>query len=167
MPRHAALCADHCALAHQPQGANAWARRAATLRTRPATRPSARSYTVATALLVAGPAAVYFLPDDSAALGERREAGPAPMGGAALGLQAAWTWQARLAEGRHVWPCRVCCLQERAQPDARPPATAPPPVTPTITTPAVALQVVIALTCIAGGSAAWGGASLLSTLQKS
>jgi hypothetical protein len=31
----------------------------------------------------------------------------------------------------------------------------------------VALQAVIALVCIAGGSAAWGGASLLSSLQKS
>jgi hypothetical protein len=32
---------------------------------------------------------------------------------------------------------------------------------------AVAAQAAIALTCIAGGSAAWGGASLLSSLQKS
>ncbi|KAL4858166.1 hypothetical protein ACK3TF_001659 [Chlorella vulgaris] len=56
-------------------------------------------YALATALLVAGPAAVYFLPDDSTGL--------------------------------------------------------------------VALQAVIALVCIAGGSAAWGGASLLSSLQKS
>ena len=32
---------------------------------------------------------------------------------------------------------------------------------------AVALQAVVALACVLGGSAAWGGASLLSTLQKS
>ncbi|EFN55748.1 hypothetical protein CHLNCDRAFT_134090 [Chlorella variabilis] len=56
-------------------------------------------YALATALLVAGPASVYFLPDDSTAL--------------------------------------------------------------------VAVQAVIALSCIAGGSAAWGGATLLSSLQKS
>jgi hypothetical protein len=31
----------------------------------------------------------------------------------------------------------------------------------------VALQGLVALACIAGGSAAWGGASLLSSLQKS
>ncbi|KAL4423264.1 hypothetical protein ABPG77_004533 [Micractinium sp. CCAP 211/92] len=56
-------------------------------------------YALAALLLAAGPAAVYFTPDDSGAL--------------------------------------------------------------------VALQAVIALTCVLGGSAAWGGASLLSTLQKS
>ncbi|PSC70276.1 hypothetical protein C2E20_6343 [Micractinium conductrix] len=56
-------------------------------------------YTLAAALLAAGPAAVYFLPDDSTGL--------------------------------------------------------------------VALQAVVALACVLGGSAAWGGASLLSTLQKS
>jgi hypothetical protein len=56
-------------------------------------------YALAFALLAAGPAAVYFLPDDSGAL--------------------------------------------------------------------VAVQALVALTCIAGGGAAWGGASLLSSLQKS
>lgn len=56
-------------------------------------------YTLAAALLAAGPAAVYFLPDDSAGI--------------------------------------------------------------------VGLQAVVALACIAGGSAAWGGATLLSNLQKS
>lgn len=55
-------------------------------------------FTLSSALLLAGPAIVYFVPDDSAAL--------------------------------------------------------------------VALQAVAALTCVVGGSAAFGGASLLSTLQK-
>lgn len=55
-------------------------------------------YTLATALLIAGPALVYFIPDDSA--------------------------------------------------------------------PLIAAQAVAAFACVAGGSAAFGGASLLSTLQK-
>jgi len=55
-------------------------------------------FTLATALLAAGPAVVYFVPDDSPVL--------------------------------------------------------------------VAVQVAAAVACVAGGSAAWGGASLLSTLQK-
>lgn len=60
---------------------------------------------------------------------------------------------------------RRCLPPDNASPRSR--CSLRPSRTPALVTPAVALQAVIALTCVLGGSAAWGGASLLSTLQKS
>lgn len=165
-------------------------------------------YTLAALLLAAGPAAVYFTPDDSGALGEQW-GGVSPAGEPLRGtaqrirfnssrLHEVLHAAAACGRGRFVlarcmsWSTREegslrpaakqtrllahrtaasCTSHAAAQLPLALPRHSPLFPGPSRPSPpcqcAVALQAVIALTCVLGGSAAWGGASLLSTLQKS
>lgn len=120
--------------------------------------PAAFRYALAAALLAAGPAAVYFLPDDSGALGK-------PCLSLFLGLFGGlegWCRTCKLLAccRRPAHQAGQCEVLHRSQAQLPVPAAPLPPA-------AVAVQALVALTCIAGGGAAWGGATLLSTLQKS
>lgn len=98
-----------------------------------------RRYALASALLVAGPAAVYFLPDDSTGLSESPARRWDGLQGCLAGVRRHSRLLTRCGPHRTLHPMPG----------------------------AVAAQAAIALACVAGGSAAWGGASLLSSLQKS